>query len=68
VKRLFIEVQYDPELGEVEAIHCSGTEWNELNAMDRCDVYDAVGHSLSEAILVEYQEMESKKPKLVRVK
>ena len=28
MKRLFIEVQYDPELAEVEEIDCSGTGRN----------------------------------------
>ena len=69
MKRLFIEVQYNEVEAEVEEIHCSGTEWNELHPLDRCDVYDAVGNSLAEAILDEYQKMEvRKKPKLVRVK
>ena len=58
VKRLFIEVQYDSELGEVEEIHCSGTEWSKLHPLGRCDVYDAEGNSLAEAILTEVKTLQ----------
>ena len=68
MKRLFIEIHYDPELGEVGEVIYSLTEWSGLHSLDRCDVYDAVGNSLAEAILKEYQQLEvRKKPKLWKV-
>jgi len=35
VKRLFIEVQYNEVEAEVDEIHCSGSEWCELNLLER---------------------------------
>jgi len=35
MRRLFIEVLYDQELVEVSGIHCSGSEWCELNPLER---------------------------------
>ncbi len=67
MKRLFIEVQYDEEAGEVTDV-LMDKEWESINPMERCDVYDYLSRVCVEAIDYEYEVMDKKKPKLVRVK
>ena len=54
MKWLFIEVQYDEEVGEATDV-LMDKAWEPINPIEQCDVYDYLSRVCAEAIDYEYK-------------